>query len=283
MHALHPDLLLRRATRALLALVPALGAAAAASAQESAPESGAQVEGEAEFVTRNFAIPDARAVQADWNAAEEHADAGRWVEAAAIWQRFLEENGASVLAGELRADARGAQSQQLVHRGAAQAARERLLQMPRAARDAYRARHAAAARAALSAALESRDEGALARLALKHPLCDEAVQAWRALGDLARERGDHERATDAWSRALALESPSGRGPRSVLEWTREGDDAVGEGARARAAQSIAWLRARQTGLDPRRGAALVGDGQAVGPTPSPESGRSPGNGAIDAG
>ncbi len=272
--------LLQRATRGLLAFAPVL-AASAASAQS--PEGDALVEGENEFVTRNFAIPDARAVQADWNAAEEHAAAERWAEAASIWQRFLEESGASVLSGELRVDARGAQSQQLVHRGAAQAARERLLQMPRSAREAYRARHSAAARATLAAAFASRDEGALARLALRHPLCDEAVQAWRALGDLARERADHERALDSWSRALALEALAPRGPRGEVEWMRAEKEATTEGARRRATQALAWLRTRQLGLDPRRGAALVGEGQAVGPTPSPDSGRSSTSGGLEAG
>jgi outer membrane protein assembly factor BamB/tetratricopeptide (TPR) repeat protein len=281
----HDDGLLR-AARALLACAFSCApgwAAASAPPSMQGPDAVAQVEGEAEFVTRNFAIPDARAVQADWNAAEEHAAAGRWAEAAAIWQRFLEENGASVLAGELRADARGAQSQQLVHRGAAQAARERLLQMPRAARDAYRARHAATARAALDAARESSDEAALARLALRHPLCDEAVQAWRALGDLAREGGDLERALDCWSRAWALEALAPRGPRGEAEWMRAEKDASSEGARRRAAEGLRWLRSRPRGLDPRRGAALVGEGQAVGPTPNPDAGRTAAAGAVDAG
>ncbi|MFN9786664.1 MAG: hypothetical protein ACK57N_08830, partial [Planctomycetia bacterium] len=94
----HDDRLLR-AARALLACAFSCApgwAAASAPPSMQGQDADAQVEGEAEFVTRNVAIPDARAVQADWNAAEEHAAAGRWAEAAAIWQRCRAENGASV-------------------------------------------------------------------------------------------------------------------------------------------------------------------------------------------
>ena len=96
---------------------------------------------EQEFVTRSFSIPDVRAVQADWAAAEAHAAAGRWSDAVALWQRMLEQESATVLAGALIRDARGSESQQLVHAGAAPSARAKLLALPKSARDAYQLRY----------------------------------------------------------------------------------------------------------------------------------------------
>ena len=254
--------------RPWLPLVAWFAAALAAPAQD-APE--------AEFVTRNFSIPDVRATQADWDAAEEHAQAGRHAEAAALWQKMIETGGATVLAGERKVDARGAESQQLVHAGAANAARQRLLSMPRSAREAYRLRHGAEASRKLAGALAACDEAALLAVAARWPLCDAAPRAAFAAGDLAYERGDAATAHDAWSLALGLAAGSARGPRDAEAWKAErariasGADAA-PGALARIDAALAWLAAPRSDDFAARGAALVGEGQAAGPTPGPEAG-----------
>lgn len=236
----------------------------------------AQDEPEAEFVTRSFSIPDVRATQADWTAADEHAQAGRHAEAAALWQEMLETGGATVLAGERGVDARGAESQQLVHAGAASAARRRLLAMPRSAREAYRLRHGAEASRKLAGALSAGDEAALLAVAARWPLCEAAVQAAWAAGDLAFERGDAATAHDAWSLALGLAAGKERGPRGEAGWSAEraalAAAGAAPGAVARVDAVLVWLRGARVDDHAARGAALVGEGQAAGPTPGPEAG-----------
>ena len=190
MHAsLHPWLL------TTLLLAPMAGSRAEAC-QANLTESE-QAE-EQEFVTRSFSIPDVRAVQADWAAAEEHAGAGRWSDAAALWQRMVESESATVLAGALIRDARGTESQQLVHAGAASSARAKLLSLPKSAREAYQLRYEPQAARLYAGALAANDEASLLTVAARWPLCKAAVQAAFAAGDPAWERGDLTTAHDAW-------------------------------------------------------------------------------------
>ena len=228
---------------------------------------------EQEFVTRSFSIPDVRAVQADWAAAEAHAAAGRWSDAVALWQRMLEQESATVLAGALIRDARGSESQQLVHAGAAPSARAKLLALPKSARDAYQLRYEPQAARLYAGALAAQDEAGLLTVAARWPLCKSAVQAAFAAGDLAWERGDLTSAHDAWSRAVGLLNLTTRGPRTADDWRIASQMAESQaGLQARCAVIITWLGAYTDDDWPARGAALVGEGKALGPTPSADAG-----------
>ncbi|HVS10112.1 MAG TPA: hypothetical protein VMS76_09585, partial [Planctomycetota bacterium] len=101
----------------LLGSLFAIGLAPPAHAQER--ERFDQVE------VKSFALPETRVARALFERAEQHAGAKRFAEAIALYQALIEEHAGDVLAAERPAGANGRSSQQPVHPGAAQRARER--------------------------------------------------------------------------------------------------------------------------------------------------------------
>jgi outer membrane protein assembly factor BamB len=205
---------------------------------------------------KSFALPETRAARALFERAEQHAGAKRFPEAIALYQALIEEHAGDVLAAERPAGANGRSSQQPVHPGAAQRARERLFALPPAARELYRDRYEAEARSALERARKVGERAGLAAVARRWPLCPASREAWWALGDLELERGDPDAAREAWRRAEELAAGSG--------------DELSAGASAR----LALFDAGGPVAPPARAPAaanlaLPGPGEAPGTPPGP--------------
>jgi outer membrane protein assembly factor BamB len=232
----------------LLALPVTIGLAPPAHAQER--ERFDQVE------VKSFALPETRAARALFERAEQHAGAGRFAEAMAHYQALIEEHAGDVLAAERPAGANGRTSQQPVHPGAAQRARERLFALPPAARALYRDRYEAEARSALERARKVGERAGLAAVARRWPLCPASREAWWALGDLELERGDPDAAREAWRRAEELAAGSG--------------DELSAGASARLALFDAGGPVAPPARTPAAAnLALPGPGEAPGTPPGP--------------
>jgi outer membrane protein assembly factor BamB len=152
---------------------------------------------------KSFALPDTRAARARAASAEGHIAAQRWSEALNALQILLEDHRGDVLPGTREPLKGAAPSQQPVYPGAAERARERLLDLPREAREMYREQHENDGRLALDAAIAHGDRRALAEVARRWPLCEAAERAWWALGDIELELADTREALYAWRRALA--------------------------------------------------------------------------------
>jgi hypothetical protein len=114
-----------------------------------------------------------------------------------------------------------------VHRGAAAAAEQLLVELPAPARRLYLERYGPSAEAALARARTSGDRDALARVARRYPLTQAARDAWWSLGDFEFELGELEAARAAWQRAAratsaaGLELPAGAQARLELAFPAE--------------------------------------------------------------
>lgn len=180
-------------TAAILALLAATASAAPALRVQ---------EPEMEVETRSFAIPETRTAKELFARADEHFAAERWAEAVAALQELSERHPGELLGRTFEVD--GLRSQMPVHVGAAEAARRRLLELPDAARAAYRERYGPVASAALEAARSTLDRAALVEVARRWPLTPAAVEAWWTLGDLELELGNALGAASTWRRAEEL-------------------------------------------------------------------------------
>ena len=191
-----------RSLEPLFALVLALPAAA--QNPQSVPAQPGTQAPEDDELQHTFAIPETRLAKARLANAEEHLAAARWSEAIEELQRLIEEHRGEMLAGERQLPGRARSSDQPVHAGASQRAREMLFALPAEARALYQARFAAPAGAALAHAREHRDRRELAEVGRRWPATAEAELAWWSLGDLELEEGRALEARLCWSRAIAV-------------------------------------------------------------------------------
>ncbi len=224
---------------------------------------------------RTFSIPDTRAASALAERAREHLDAGRWHEGLADLQVLLEHHANDLLGAE-RPSVAGRASQQDVHRGAAEWARERLEGLEGEPRRIYLDQYGREAAAALERARERGDPRALAALSERWPITAAAEAATWTLGDVELERGHPAQARMAWGRALRRQVGLGAAPTSGADWARARalalDAELGEGLLRRidlAADSLAAdpLAAERTSRELR----LPGPGEASHTTPGSEA------------
>ena len=190
----------------LALLVLACGLAPGAGAARASQVDGPQAEEPLE--ARSFAIPETRTAKELYRLAREHRRARRWPEALHALQRLSQEHRGELLGVAFDVD--GQRSQMPVHVGAAEAARRMLLELPAAARAAYRERYGPDARAALDAARQRLDRAALVEVTRRWPLTAAAVEAWWTLGDLEFELGNAHGAARIWQRAARLSEHLGQ-------------------------------------------------------------------------
>lgn len=178
----------------------------------------AQVDDEAP-PSNAFQVYDSPAVQDRVVSVLEHVEGERWSEALVDLQILLEDYRGQVLGAHRPGlpSGRGT-SRYPVYQGASEWALRTLFELPSEARELYQSRHGMKAERALTAALAGGDTAALARLARRYPLTDQALAAWWAIGDLELERGESELGLAAWGHGLSILLGRDLDPTRVPDW-----------------------------------------------------------------